>query len=689
MNALALLLLACTPLLDVPRAYESVSSMQIAAADLDADGAPDVITSGRNGVGVLYGGNGTLSEPVTLLGDPAATFVADVDGDGLADVIATDSSSFTGPYDTYVIRNLGRRRFGAPELIATEPRSATAAGDFTSDGHPDVIIPRDGRNGLLLRNDGRGHFTAEETSAIEPGAAVTGDVDGDGKLDLVHARASQRLVIERGDGNGRFASQLMTFWSPVTAALEDLDGDGRADLIAMFDRMGELFVYRSPIDLKATTRVPAGEAHGVTPGDFNGDGAIDLAVLSRTGTLRESAPRVLVFLGDGNGKLVRSADVLIGAFETESLATADFNGDGALDLVVAADESRVGLVLGRGDGTFDTPSILQARRYTVLNSAVDLNGDGIDELIGFDIARFLVVGVQQDDGTYRFEWLPVPGLTYAAGAANEYGWRTLLVGGSGEELSVLSRTPDGVWSRVRSFPGVPQAVASEDLNGDGVREIIMVAGGRLRVLDANGNERFSSESGWPALFRIFVADVNRDARPDLIVMRQGTVSPVPHPPIYSDGYVSLYLGRGDATFEPGTRLVDEKLIHATAVGDFNGDANVDLLVGTEDEQMLLRGDGRGGFVKRRSPVASNIAADLDGDGILDVLAWGNTIYEGTRGGLVRRGTYLLNAPYGFAFARRAPNARPTYVSATGFAGEIFLVDIETDCGTPRGRVARH
>lgn len=682
MNAMAALLLACTPLLHAPLAYDSIGAARIFAADLDVDGAPDVITSGPYGVGVLWGAHGVLGKPVVLATDSIAAFVTDVDGDGLPDIIATRTHAFD-VRDTLILRNLGQRRFGAPEIIATEERGVIAVADFTSDGRPDIIIPRPGGNGLLLRNDGRGHFTAEETTRIDVDDAVTGDVDGDGKLDLVHARASQRLVIERGDGNGRFSGQLMTFWSPLTAALEDLDGDGRADLIALFESAGELIVYRSPLDFKATERVPAGGPHAMTSGDFNGDGELDLAVLSRRGTLLDSGARVLIFLGDGHGKLARSQDVLIGSATSESIATADFNRDGVLDLVIPAGESSVGLVFGRGDGTFETPPILQARRHTKLNDAIDLNGDGIDELIGYDLARFPIVGVQKDDGTYHFEWLPVAGLAHAAGDPNEHGWRTLLV--AGEDLSVLSRSPDGVWSLVRTIPGLAYAVASEDLDGDGQREIIVVNEGRLRVLDANGNERFSAETGWRAHFRIFVADVNRDARPDLVVMRRGTESPVPHPPIFSDGFIALYLGRGDATFEPERRLVDEKLVGNVAVGDFNGDGNVDILAGIDDA-LLLRGDGRGGFTPRRAPAGFTHAGDLNGDGILDVLTWDRTLHQGTRGGFVRLNTYAL-APSAFVLARRAPNARPTLVGILDRAGETSLVDVE--CGTTRGRAARH
>lgn len=692
MSAAAAVLLACIPLLDAPRVYGPGSAATIVAAvDVDRDGDPDVITLGTEGVHVLYGGNATLAPPIIIANELFAPFVADVDGDGLVDIVAAESSP--SEPRIVVVRNLGQRRFGAPEPIRSGQHGIIAVGDLTGEGHPDILLSAQTATSLLLRNDGSGHFTTEDTIHFESVPAVIGDIDGDGKADVVQAVESRRLMVARGDGTGRFTAEFTTFWMSMTAALADLDRDGRSDLIGMFES-GDLYVYRGPVDLQKFTRVPAGRPHAVTAGDFNGDGSLDLALLSHAGTLKDSAARVLVFLSGSDGKLVRSRDVLIGRDSRydgwptiTSLASADFNRDGILDLVVPGGDSSVGLVFGRGDGTFETPVILQARRLTTLSAASDLNGDGVDELIGFDSNRFVIVGVQLADGTYHFEWLPIPGTTYAIGDANEHGWRTILVSGHGEDLSVLSRMPDGVWNRVTTIPGTAYGLASEDLTGDGRREIIVVNDRRLRVLDADGTERFSAETAFPATFRIAVADVNRDGQQDLIVGRGGTESPVPHPPVFSDGFLSVYLGRGDATFEAENRLIENKIISGPAVGEFDGDGNIDILVGAEDEVLLLRGDGRGGFTRRRGFTPWGFAADFNGDGILDILS-GSTLYEGKRGAFLRRGSWILDSfSTGIVLARRAPGARPVLVGAMGYAGEIYTVDLE--CGTPRGRVARH
>lgn len=690
MTLLPALLLACTPLLDVPRAFDAGSTVRMTAADVDRDGAPDLVTSGH-GVTILYGTGSALSEPVALGVAGFAGFVGDVDGDALPDIIAFSGDAFA-PQTTMLVRNLGQRRFGAPEPLATGTRGAIALADFTGDGALDLIIPRPNANGILLRNDGRGHFTAEETTRVDDSAAVVGDVDGDGDADLVHAHSS-RVMIEHNDGSGRFTTERMTFWSPIKATLEDLDRDGRSDLIAMLEHEGGLFVYRAPIDFTKSRRFDAGAPRATISGDFNGDGALDLAVLTREGTLSDSAPRVLVFLGDGNGGLQRTQDVMVGDEYAESIATADFNRDGNLDLVVPAGRGngRAAIVFGRGDGTFaQNPLAAQpnARRLTTLTGALDLDGNGVDELLAVDRASFPLVGVM-NGGSYHFEWLPAQSVTFAAGEWNEYGWRTI-VAAENQQIVVLSRDPQGIWSRVRTIPVASplRGIASEDVTGDGKRELIVVDD-RLRVLDANGNELFAGETMQWARFQILTLDANRDGKQDLVVKRMGTESPVPHPPIFSDGFVSLYPGRGDGTFGEGTRLLSDTIVYDIWTGNFDGDANADILTMSDLGVVLLHGDGQGGFTQRPTSFQAAIVlvADFDGDGILDALTSDHTLYQGTRGGFVRTGAFLLGPqPQGYALARRQANARPSLTAIMGYAGELYFVDVV--CGRSRGRAVR-
>lgn len=95
----------------------------------------------------------------------------------------------------------------------------------------------------------------------------------------------------------------------------------------------------------------------VAAGDFNGDGNLDIAVSSSPQTGND----ITVFLGNGGGTF-RSPTYYSGGINLGSIATADFNHDGKLDLAVAGADG-IGVLLGNGDGTFQT-----AMHYSIPNA---------------------------------------------------------------------------------------------------------------------------------------------------------------------------------------------------------------------------------------------------------------------------------------------------------------------------------
>jgi hypothetical protein len=690
---------SCIPQLDAPREYVVPGPWRIDAVDLDADGNPDVVSSGQFAVAVLYGRGETLEPAVTLIEGGVWWLIKDVDADARPDIVATRYEQSTDADVTFLLRNLGERRFAAPEELAREKRGAAqAVADFTKDGSPDILIPRPGRASLLLVNDGRGHFTARETTMLADRIETVADINGDGNLDLVHAPAALRLTISLGDGTGAFPTQqARVFGTELTPAAADLDADGRSDLLAVLWSWGQVEIYLDPAASKPTSKISAGLPRSVTPGDFNGDGALDLAVLTEstnvTGTYQYAAPRIMIFLNNGNGGLVRSRDVLIGFSQIFSpvnyVDTADFNGDGALDLVVPGGDGRVGsvgLVFGRGDGTFETPSILQARRLEAVVMAVDLNGDGIDEVIN----RGLSVGWLNAAGTYDFE--PLPGVYFAIGDVDSRGTHTIVVADV-DRIRVLSRTVPRVWEEVSTIiTGHAQflALATGDVTGDGRREFFVVttdttSGVRLRVYDASGTLLDTRSLVQPMFsnYSLNVVDVNHDAQQDLVLTRHGSISPIHHNPDPIDGYLDVLLGRGDGSFDAPRRIADNTRFGQPLAGDYNGDGHIDLAT----DARVLFGDGTGGFTVKEIPFYASLAEDLNRDGITDLLS-GTSIWQGTRGGtFIHRGTYMFGASLnGLVVARRTLTGPLTLLGSMDLEGEIIAADFT--CAAPRRRTAR-
>ncbi len=173
----------------------------------------------------------------------------------------------------------------------------------------------------------------------EPFTVVTADINGDGKLDLIAANfLSNNLTVVLGNGSGGFTA---TTGSPVAAGTNpfgivaaDLNGDGKIDLAVSNAGSNNVTVLlgNGTGALTAVTGSPF--SAGSNPlamalGDFNGDGYPDLAVPNYNGN------NVTLLLGNGTGAFTAAASGPLGVGANPRTAVAgDFNGDGALDLVI-------------------------------------------------------------------------------------------------------------------------------------------------------------------------------------------------------------------------------------------------------------------------------------------------------------------------------------------------------------------
>jgi hypothetical protein len=262
----------------------------------------------------------------------------------------------------------------------------------------------------------------------------------------------------------------------------------------------------------------------------------------------------------------------------EGVVTADFTGDGVPDLVAVngytpANGAGVVLLRGNGDGNFQPPVQLAGGRHAALVTA-DFNGDGQPDL--------------------AFTNLAVTGAT----------------------VSVLLGNGDGTFQPAGDFAGDLPSLAAADLNGDGVIDLVNDS----RVFLGNGDGTFQLASQLPGTgLHVAVADVNHDDKPDLVA------------PLSEAGVVLVYPGNGDGTFQsPLSFGIPLSGRDAVAVGDFNGDGNLDVtLTGTNRVRILL-GNGDGTFRTGQSlttpaSTTSLAATDLNADGVLDLVAGGNVL----------------------------------------------------------------
>jgi hypothetical protein len=386
--------------------------------------------------------------------------------------------------------------FGAGLPTSGEWRNGFDLADMNGDGHLDIVHSAARKSPgppVIFLGDGKGNWR-RWTEAHFPrlpydyGDAAVGDFNGDGHMDIalgVHLRGLMALT---GDGKGNFvdSSKGLDFVLP---------GSGNGDL--------------------------GFSSRTVTVADWNHDGRPDIIALGegpRLNLLNRDQARptentesygVIVYLNQGNGTWKRkdqgtSHHEIFG----DSIVLGDFNGDHRLDFATSSSiMGRKGLVnLGREDGGWNTTDIelVRPRSYVHAVDAVDLNGDGLDDL---------VVGY----------------LSYEGGV-----WR--------DGIDILYAHKDGTWTRRGLVSNEStmeiSALSHGDVDGDGKTDLVaLTSNGDVWVFLGDGKGFFTRETstGIPPYagackgYHVRLADLDGDGKDEIVADFAGESSPMNDP----------------------------------------------------------------------------------------------------------------------------------------------------------------
>ena len=279
-----------------------VTPQYMVAADLNADGRPDLAYTGFYSSGATYqrlgillnSGSGFTSGSTYSTGDDAAGITAaDLDGNGRMDLaVASRPSQSSSSGNASVHYQQSDGTFALQTYSVGDATYGIKAADFNRDGHPDLAVLTDdyyypgqpirilygqagGLNSTVVRADGPYNVLAMSVD----------DYDGDDLPDIAMGGSvsDHVLTILHGQDSGSFAREDLTSpHRPYSIEGADFDGDGRPDMAMSFTSSGLRILFGqddgtlgNAEDLSLDSKW--GE---LAVGDFNGDGGYDLAVLN-------------------------------------------------------------------------------------------------------------------------------------------------------------------------------------------------------------------------------------------------------------------------------------------------------------------------------------------------------------------------------------------------------------------------
>jgi len=324
--------------------------------------------------------------------NPKGLISADFIGNGKLDLAIANSGDNT----VSILLGNGDGTFTAkPVLSAGSVPYSLIAGDFNNDGKLDLAVVNYANGAAstvsVFIGNGDGTFKPAVSYAVGKGpySVVTGDFNGDGTLDLAVANVQDHSVsILLGNGDGTF--QTHVDYPAITSgagaldvadlAVGDFNGDGKLDLAVTnpsTDQVSILFgngdgTFQAPISY--STGAPGSHPIAVAVADFNNDGKLDLAVTNL------NVETVAILLGNGTGTftLKGSYSTTIGnMIGPSAITTGDFDGDGKVDLAITdQQDNSVSILVGIGDGSFQSPQEVNTGNLAAGVAAGDFNGDG-------------------------------------------------------------------------------------------------------------------------------------------------------------------------------------------------------------------------------------------------------------------------------------------------------------------------
>ncbi|MDX1651616.1 MAG: T9SS type A sorting domain-containing protein [Brumimicrobium sp.] len=662
---------------------------EIEFADVDNDGDLDVIISGAGNYAsyirkithlYLNDGNGNfeLIENTPFQGVRFSTVdFADVNNDGAIDVLITgQNNNGVGVAELFLNDGIGNFQIVLGTPFEPMAHGSCDFGDIDNDGDLDLIISgyttNNQRISKLYFNDGNGNYTHDSTQifvGVERGTSSFTDLNNDGNIDLVISGFSDTGVVTLiyfNDGTGSFNQDTTNSLQGVyegNVEIEDINNDGYPDILLVGADNSQDFHTRIYIN-DGNAFFTENTNHSLPPvwfgkiyaEDFNNDGVKDIIISGQDVIWQNNITEL--YINDGFGGYDLNTESNFEGVAASDIAIGDIDGNGTPDVLMNGQNNNSHalsrLYINNGDAKFTWASWVLGDGLDFGSSDFgDLNGDGYNDLVLFGCPSLITdqgitnIFFNDGDGNFIRDTLNqlkgnMHGDVKLFDFDNDGDKDIFLIGyggpNDGNIAELYENDGNGLFSLISNTPFEPMifsSIAVGDINNNGFQDVIICGRSSNNEykteLYLNNNGSFTFENN---PFRgvtqgsLTLADFTNNGELDLFITGYHLSQS-----FGSQRYSKLYINNGGTFNESTTSSFEGVAASDVAAIDIENDGDLDLLVsgfnGTSASSRLYKNDGSGSFTELSNHNISNLeeakiaSADFSGNGYSDIIITGS------------------------------------------------------------------